>query len=39
MEALCETPNKETLQAMKEDKEDKDLDTFDLSNFKSFVES
>ena len=39
MEALCETPNKETLQAMKEAKEDKNLDTLDLSNFKSYVES
>ena len=39
MEALCETPNNETLQAMKEAKEDKNLDTLDLSNFKSYVES
>ncbi len=39
MAFVSERPNKTTLSAMKEAEESKDLETLDLDNFRSFVDS
>ena len=39
MAFIAETPNKITLAAMKEAEESDNLETLDLDNFKSFVDS
>lgn len=38
-DAVCREPNEETLAAMREAKEGKNLTAVDLSNFEAFVES
>lgn len=39
MDVVYRKPNKETLEAIKEAKEEKNLETLDLKNFKKFVAS
>lgn len=39
MAFVAERPNKTTLSAMKEAEESKSLETLDLSNFRSFIDS
>ena len=39
LDAVCREPNDETLAAMKDAKENRNLETLDLDNFEKFVES
>ncbi len=39
LDAVYREPNKETLAAMKDAKENKNLETLDLDNFEKYVES